>query len=133
MLGVSGGGPVGLAYAARHPERVSHLVLYGSYARGRAMRAGRSAAAREEEELLVSLTRVGWGRANPAFRRVFTTLFMPDASPAAVTAFEEMQRLSASPEMAARIRQASYGTDVTRLAGQVRVPRGPRQPGRRRT
>ena len=122
LLGVSGGGPVGVAYAVRHPERVSHLVLYGSYARGRAMRAGRSAAAQQEEELLVSLTRVGWGRSNPAFRRVFTTLFMPDAAPAEVTAFEKMQRVSASPEMAARIRQASYDTDVTELARQVSVP-----------
>jgi pimeloyl-ACP methyl ester carboxylesterase len=58
-------GPVVIAYAARHPERVSHLVLYGTYARGRLMR---SAKAREEAELLVSLVRVGWGQANPAFR-----------------------------------------------------------------
>ena len=66
LLGISHGGPIVIAYAARHPERVSHLVLYGTYARGRLMR---SAQAREEAELLVSLVRVGWGQANPAFRR----------------------------------------------------------------
>jgi DNA-binding NarL/FixJ family response regulator len=68
------------------------------------------------------LTRVGWGRSNPAFRRVFTTLYMPDASPSEVAAFEEVQRLSCSAETAARIRQASYHVDVTDLAKRVAVP-----------
>jgi pimeloyl-ACP methyl ester carboxylesterase/DNA-binding CsgD family transcriptional regulator len=120
LLGLSGGGPVAVAYSVRHPERVSHLVLYGSYALGRAKRA-RSNAEREEE-LLVSMTRVGWGRSNPAFRRVFTTLFMPEATPAEVASFDELQRLSASPDMAASIRQASYEVDVTDLARRITVP-----------
>lgn len=121
LLGLSGGGPIAVAYAVRYPERVSHLVLYGSYAQGRAKRA-RTAAAREEEKVLVSLTRVGWGRANPAFRRVFSSLFMPDASSEELAAFDEVQRISASPEMAARIREASHEVDVSHLARQVSVP-----------
>ena len=119
LLGTSHGGPIVIAYAARHPERVSHLVLYGTYARGRLMR---SAPEREEAELLVSLVRVGWGQANPAFRRVFTTLFVPGATPEQMDWFDELQRVSTSPETAARIRRARGEVDVMALASRVAVP-----------
>lgn len=122
LLGLSGGGPVAVAYAVRHPHRVAHLVLYGSYLSGRGKRRDLTALQREEQSLLVSLTRVGWGSDNPAFRRVFSTLFMPDASPEVVAAYEEVQRHSCSGDTAARIREASYGTDVTDLAARVRAP-----------
>ncbi len=121
MLGLSGGAAVAIAYAVAHPERVERLVLYGGYTRGRARRP-LSAAEREQAELLVSLTRVGWGLETPAFRRVFTTMFMPDADDREVAAYEEMQRLSASAETAARIREASAEVDVSALAPQVRAP-----------
>jgi pimeloyl-ACP methyl ester carboxylesterase/DNA-binding CsgD family transcriptional regulator len=119
LLGISHGGPLVIAYAARHPERVSHLVLYGTYARGRLTR---SAPAREEAELLISLVRVGWGQATPAFRRVFTTLFIPGATPGQMDWFDELQRVSTSPETAARIRRARGEVDVTALAERVHVP-----------
>jgi pimeloyl-ACP methyl ester carboxylesterase/DNA-binding CsgD family transcriptional regulator len=119
LLGISAGGPIVIAYAARHPERVSHLVLYGTYARGRLRR---SAQAREEAELLVSLVRVGWGQANPAYRRAFTTLFVPGATPEQMDWFDELQRVSTTPETAARIRQTRDELDVTALAGRVAVP-----------
>lgn len=119
LLGISHGGPIAIAYAARHPERVSHLALYGTYARGR---LHRSAQAREEADLLISLVRVGWGQANPVFRRVFTTLFVPDATSEQMDWFDELQRASASPETAARIRRLRGEVDVTALASQVAVP-----------
>jgi pimeloyl-ACP methyl ester carboxylesterase/DNA-binding CsgD family transcriptional regulator len=119
LLGISHSGPVVIAYAARHPERVSHLVLYGTYARGRSTR---SAQAREEAELLVSLVRLGWGQANAAFRHAFTTLFMPGATPEQMDWFDELQRVSTSPETAARIRRTRGEVDVTALAGDVAVP-----------
>jgi len=121
LLGVSHGGPVAIAYAARHPERVSHLVLYGTHARGR-LRRDPSPREREEAEALVSLIRIGWGQANPAFRHVFTRLFVPDATPEQMDWFDELQRKSTSPENAVRIRQARHEYDVTQLAPRVSAP-----------
>ena len=79
ILGPSQAASVSIAYAQRHPDRVSHLILYGGYARGRGRRGSPEAAA--ESEALVTLIRQGWGAENPAFRQTMTTLFMPDASP----------------------------------------------------
>ena len=122
LLGLSGGGPVAVAYARRHPHRVAHLVLYGSYARGRALRGDPDPTTHEEDSVLLSLMRVGWGSSTPAFRRVFTNLYMPDASEDEVTAYEHMQQVSVTADTAARIREASYHTDVTGLARDVAVP-----------
>ena len=121
LLGLSGAGPVALAYAVRHPERVTHLVLYGTYARGRSARP-MSGSAREEARIVASMLRLTWGHANPAFRRAFTALFMPDASAEEAASFDVLQRVSSSPETAARIREAHGGTDVTELARRVAVP-----------
>jgi pimeloyl-ACP methyl ester carboxylesterase len=121
LLGVSGGGPVAIAYAERHPERLSHLILYGTYARGRRRQATTPQQV-EEVEALVSIVRVGWDRPSPAFRRAFTTLFVPDATPEQMAWLDEMQRMSATGEMAARLRRARGEIDVTDLASRVGVP-----------
>ena len=119
LLGISQGAALAIAYAVRHPDRVSQLVLYGGYARGRARR---DAAEREQSDMLVSAIRVGWGHPNSAFRRLFTTLYLPDGTPEQMTWYDELQRLSASPETAARIWQARAALDVSALAAQVSVP-----------
>jgi pimeloyl-ACP methyl ester carboxylesterase/DNA-binding CsgD family transcriptional regulator len=121
LLGLSQGGPIAIAYAARHPERVSRLVLYGTYARGKLHRTP-TPQAKEEAEALIALTRVGWGRRNPAFRRLFTTLFIPGASDKQITWFDDLQRVSCSPDHAARSRAVRYGLDVTALASTLTVP-----------
>ena len=121
LIGISQGGPVAVAYAARYPERVSHLVLYGTYARGRLEREP-SPSAREQAQLMVSLIRMGWGQGEPAFRRMFTTLFVPDASPEQMGWFDELQRVTTDPETAVRIRHARNHDDVTREAAQVASP-----------
>jgi pimeloyl-ACP methyl ester carboxylesterase len=118
MIGMSQGGPVAVAYAARHPERVDHLILYGTYARGRLMRDP-SPQAREQAALMVSLIRMGWGQGQPTFRRLFSTLFMPDASPEQMEWFDELQRVTTDPETAVRIRHARNRDEVTREATQV--------------
>ena len=99
LLGVSQGGAVAVAYAARHPERVSHLVLCGAYARGRAVRATGDEEKRAAA-LDLDLARVGWGRDDPAFRQVFAAQFLPDGTRADWAAFDQLQRRTTSPENA---------------------------------
>jgi pimeloyl-ACP methyl ester carboxylesterase/DNA-binding CsgD family transcriptional regulator len=121
LIGMSQGGAVAIAYAVRHPEQVSHLVLIGAYARGAARRAA-TADQRLEAETLVRLIRLGWGRDNAAFRNVFTNQFIPGGTPVQHAWWNELERLSATPENAARTLEAFHEVDVTALAQQLRVP-----------
>jgi pimeloyl-ACP methyl ester carboxylesterase/DNA-binding CsgD family transcriptional regulator len=121
LLGISQGGAIAIAYAVRHPERVTQLVLYGAYARGR-MNRDLSPQEKEEAEMLLSLIRVGWGRPNPAFRHVFSEMFLPGGTPEQLEWFDELARVSTSPEMAERLERAWYQIDITGLVPQVTVP-----------
>jgi len=121
LIGMSQGGAVAIAYAVRHPEQVSHLVLVGAYARGAARRAV-TADQRLEAETLVRLIRLGWGRDNAAFRHVFTNQFIPGGTPAQHAWWNELERLTATPENAARTLEAFHDVDVTALARELRVP-----------
>jgi pimeloyl-ACP methyl ester carboxylesterase/DNA-binding CsgD family transcriptional regulator len=121
LLGISQGGPIAVAYAVRHPERVSHLILYGTYARGK-LRRNPTHAAREEAEMLLRLVRIGWGKDTDAYRRVFASLFWPEATTDQMRAFAELQRVSASPDTAARIMEGFDEVDVSDLAPLVSVP-----------
>jgi DNA-binding winged helix-turn-helix (wHTH) protein/pimeloyl-ACP methyl ester carboxylesterase len=94
------GGTAAMAYAARHPERVTKLILVGAFARGWPTPDN---MANEQFNALLTLIRLGWGRDNPAFRQLWTTLFMPDATPAEMDWMNELQRLTSSPENAARM------------------------------
>ena len=104
LLGMSQGGAISIAYAVRHPERVSALVLCGAYARGHAHR-GRSAQQLEEAQVLLEMIRVGWGTQDPKFRRVFASMFLPGGSSEQFDAFDDLQRVSASPDTAYRLRR----------------------------
>ena len=120
LLGVSGGGPTAVAYAVRHPERVSQLVLYGAYARGRHRRG--EPETEEKAELLIQLTKVGWEDPTPLFRQVFTSMFLPDGTPEQMSWFDELQRKSTTGDLAAELRQRRGDVDVASLAAQVRTP-----------
>jgi len=121
LLGISQGAPIALSYAVRHPERVSHLILYGGYLRGRKNRGG-TRREMEERELMIRMVRVGWGQDHAAFRQVFTSLFIPDGSPEQAEWFNELQRVSATPENAARLLEAFDTIDVRTDAGKVAAP-----------
>jgi DNA-binding winged helix-turn-helix (wHTH) protein/pimeloyl-ACP methyl ester carboxylesterase len=116
LLGISQGCAVSIVYAVRHPERVSHLVLFGGFARGRAKRDAKDA------ELLLTLVRQGWGRENPASRQFFTSLFVPEGTPEQMQWFNDLQRMTTSPENAIRIMNATGDVDISELLAQVRVP-----------
>lgn len=121
LFGMSQGGAVAVAFAALHPERVSHLILHGAYARGRLNR-DLTPAQREEEKLLIDLMRVGWDRENPAFRQVFAMQLFPEASGEELRALEEQMLISASPENAVRLEKEMHRVDVRELAPLVTAP-----------
>ena len=120
LLGISQGCSFSIAYAIRHPERVSRLVLYGGFARGSLQRGSEAMAQQAVAEETMILQ--GWGQNNPAFRQYFTTRFMPGATKEQMDWFNELQRITISPENAVRLRQVSGNTNVTDLLGQVSVP-----------
>lgn len=121
LLGVSQGGAVAVAYAARHPDRVSKLVLCSSYARGRAARA-MDDEERRAAALDLDLARVGWGKDDPAFRQVFAAQFQPDGTRADWEAFDHLQRRTTSPANAVRFLEVFARIDVSDLAAQVQCP-----------
>ena len=121
LLGCCQGSGVAIAYAARHPERVSHLILYGAFARGR-LRRNPSAQEVDEANVMLKLVELGWGRDNPAFREVYTTLFIPDSKPEQYHWFTDLQRISTSPENAVNLIRAFDGMDVSDLLPNIRTP-----------
>ncbi|MCI0713360.1 MAG: alpha/beta fold hydrolase [Chloroflexi bacterium] len=121
LLGMSQGGPVSIAYAVKHPDKVTHLILYGAYARGWRNR-DLTEQEKREERLILDLIRVGWGKDNPGFRHAFSAYYMPDGSPEQWAAFDELHRRSATPENAARLRETMHSIDVQELCKQVQVP-----------
>lgn len=121
VLGISQGASVAVAYAVQHPQKVSHLVLYGGYARGRFNRQ-QTPEELLQAETMIDVIRVGWGKENPAFRQLFSTMLMPEATAEQMAWLNELARISASPENAARMERAFYRIDVTDLARQVTAP-----------
>jgi len=119
LLGLSGGGPTAVQYAVRNPERVSRLVLYGTYARGRYRR---SAVEAEQSRLFIDLIRVGWGGTVPAFRQVFTATYIPSAGEEKKRWYDELQQASSSGEMAARLWASRTEVDVSDAARRVTQP-----------
>jgi pimeloyl-ACP methyl ester carboxylesterase/DNA-binding CsgD family transcriptional regulator len=120
LLGISQGAATCIAYAVRHPERVSRLVLYGGYARGTYRRGDP-----DKERLyraLIDMTRLGWGKDNPAFRQVFTSRFIPGATDEQIGWFNDLCRKTTSPEIAARLLESRAEIDVMDLLGSVHAP-----------
>jgi len=112
LMGISVGGPISVAYIAKHPRRVSHLILYGSFGRGEAI------TTKELKTAMVSLIRAHWGVGS----KTLADLFLPGASPILVEAFSNYQRECATPEMGAKLLDVVYEADVVHLLSSLRVP-----------
>jgi class 3 adenylate cyclase/pimeloyl-ACP methyl ester carboxylesterase len=122
LLGFSQGCAISIAYAAKYPDRVSHLILYGGFATGINKRTNATAADRERFEAMKTLMKLGWGSDDPTFRQMFTSSMMPTATREQADAFNELQRMSASPECAVRYLETVGDFDVRHLLSQVRAP-----------
>jgi pimeloyl-ACP methyl ester carboxylesterase len=120
LFGVSQGCAVSIAYAVRHPNRVERMVLFGGYGEG--WRARAHAEEIEQREAMAKLMEKGWGRDNPAFRQMFTSLFIPGATQEQMNWFNDLQRVSASPRNAARLSRTLGKLNVLELLPQVRTP-----------
>jgi pimeloyl-ACP methyl ester carboxylesterase len=121
LLGMSQGGAVGIAYAARHPSRVTHLVLYGASALGWS-KIHTSPQDVEERNAILTLTKIGWGKDDPTYRQIFTSLFVPGGTAEQASWFNELQRKSTSPETAVRYLMEFAQIDVLDQLDKVSVP-----------
>ena len=120
IFGISQGASVAIAYAARHPDRVTKLVLHGAYALGRNKRE--TAADHEQAAAYLTLIRHGWGYRNSAFMQAFSSLYLPGGTPEQIKWFSDLQRMTTSPENAIRIRVACDDIDILDLLPKVRAP-----------
>ena len=121
LLGCSQGSGLAIAYAARHPKRVSHLVLYGAFARGR-MKRDPSPRDVEKANTMLKLIELGWGHGNAAFRQVFTTMFIPDSKPEQYRWFNDLQQMSTSPENAVGLIRGFDSMDVSGQLSAIQTP-----------
>jgi len=120
LLGISQGAAACVAYAARHPERVQSLVLYGAYARGYLRRG-----APDEERLyqaIIDVVRLGWGKDNPGFREMFTSRFIPGGTREQIDWFNELCRKTTAPAIAAELLRVRGEIDVSNLLEKVKAP-----------
>jgi len=120
LLGISQGAVASIGYALRHPERVSRLILYGGYARGPYMRGTPQAEA--TYRAVIELARVAWGSDNPSLRQVFTSRFIPDATPEQLAWFNELCLKTTHGEVAAKLLDSRGRVDIESQLADVRVP-----------
>lgn len=121
LLGTCQGGPIAIEYAARHPERVTHLVLWGTYARGRSRRLDVPQQV-EKAKVLLEMTQLGWGDENHAFLQVWASQFQPGGTLEHLRSWSELQRAAASAQMAVRLIQVAWEIDVSPAARRLRCP-----------
>jgi len=120
LLGLSQGAAAAITYAVRHPERVSKLILYGAYARGRYRRGNPDDIAMAQTVL--AMMQQGWGNEDSAFMRAFSSLYLPNGSREQIQWFAEMQRIATTGPIAARLRSACDDIDVSEYLPRVTVP-----------
>lgn len=120
LLGISQGAAVAIEYAARNPDRVSHLILWGGYATG--WRVDGDAESMAEREALITLVANGWGRDDSSYRNLFSRALIPGATEAERTAFDEFQRKTISPANAARFLETFADIDVRHRLSEIKCP-----------
>lgn len=120
LLGISQGSVACIRFAAKYPEKVSHLVLYGGYARGHRHRG--SSEGLREYNAIIELTELGWGRPDPMYRRLFTRRFLPEGTEEQLSWFDDLCAKTTSPRLAARLLRSRLDVDTSHLLGDIGVP-----------
>ena len=120
LLGISQGGAAAIRYAVAHPDKVSRLILYGAYAQGRAKQG--DPAVEQAQRARIALTRSGWGRDNPVYRQLFTSRFIPGGTDEQLRWFNDLCKITATADVAARIMEFRLNIDVAELLPRVGVP-----------
>lgn len=121
LLGISQGGPVAVEYATRYPEKVANMILFGTFATGWKKGALKSDVV-DAMNAQITLIRQGWSSRNPAIRQIWNTLCLPGGTAEEASSFDELQRLSATPENAARIFEALGEFDVRERLPALTIP-----------
>ena len=111
LYATSQGVPVAIDYAARHPERVSHLILHGGYVRGRLVRERQADI--EQGEAILKLIEHGWGVSGSPFLQAFSTMYIPNANREQIDSLVELQRLTTTTDNAVATRRAVDSFDVS--------------------
>lgn len=121
LFGMAGGGAKAVSYAVRHPDRVSHLVLYGSPACARL--ADRPTPKQlEEAETRLRAIELGWPNALPAYGQFYASLQIPDAAPEVFRSFNELLRqVTSAPQMIALLR-GYFQVDVRDVMPKIDCP-----------
>lgn len=120
LLGISQGAATAAAYAARHPQRVSHLILYGGYAVGTYRRGDPDAA--QAFRAVTDLVRLGWDQDNPVFRQLFTSRFIPGGSSDQIDWFNQLCSRTTTGAIGAALMAARGEVDAREVLAQVRAP-----------
>jgi pimeloyl-ACP methyl ester carboxylesterase/DNA-binding CsgD family transcriptional regulator len=120
LVGATIGGITALTYAARHPERVSHLVIVGGFAVGRMARNPPERV--EETGLELKAIELGWGNDNPAYRQFITSLLIPDSTADQARSLNELMRLAATPATAIKRLRPFHAVDLREIATKIQCP-----------
>jgi pimeloyl-ACP methyl ester carboxylesterase len=120
IFAISQGGCVAIEYAARHPDRVSRLILLNAFARG--WRHASSRAFIASVEAMKVLMARGWDSESPVFRKMFEGLLLPGANALQSAAFDTMQRATTSPDNAVRLLETFGQMDVRDRLSEIRTP-----------
>lgn len=119
LMGIAQGSPVAIAFAHRHPGRVDRLVFYGGYA---AELPDPTAEQLDFARVLDGMVRVGWGRADAMFRRVFTAMMIPEGGETEMRWLDELQRLAVDADTLVRAREAGRSADTRALLPDLPMP-----------
>lgn len=119
LMAMAQGGPAAISYAAAHPETVTRMVFYNTFADAYPVRTPETEAL---EHTLEQLIRVGWDRAQSEFRRVFSSMMIPGGGDEQLRWIDDLLRASASRDVAIAARRQWNTTETSHLLSALSMP-----------